>query len=441
MQAEIAKLEKERLALLAPASENVTVVNTKGFSADEIVNLGAVDAFSLVDGEGRVWPVQQTADGAVAYLESLPAKGYRTYAVSNEPAGESNPFVIRDGGIETPFFSVDFDSQGMITRLYDKEEERDALVPGQRGNLMRMYEDKPMYFDDWDIDIFYSEKGWDADDVRRMEWIEKGPVRATLLIEREISGCTIKQHIHFYADTRRIDFETVLDWHVHQHILKVYFPTAVHSDEATFDIQFGNVKRKIHTNTSWDWARFESCGQKWADISEGHYGVSLLNDCKYGHSAKDGVLCLTLVKSGIEPNPECDQGEHRFTYSLYPHAGDWRCGTIPEAYCLNQPAHVLRGGQTGNCFSLADTADQNVMLETIKRAEDGDGWIARIYETDNARTKSALYWNRPVASVEECNGLEEKQADVPFNTLENGGAEIPFVIKPYEIKSFRIREK
>ncbi len=111
VQAEIAKLEKERLALLAPASENVTVVNTKGFSADEIVNLGAVDAASLVDGEGRVWPVQQTADGAVAYLESLPAKGYRTYAVSNEPAGESNPFVIRDGGIETPFFSVDFDSQ------------------------------------------------------------------------------------------------------------------------------------------------------------------------------------------------------------------------------------------------------------------------------------------------------------------------------------------
>ncbi|MBR0228268.1 MAG: alpha-mannosidase, partial [Clostridia bacterium] len=223
--------------------------------------------------------------------------------------------------------------------------------------------------------------------------------------------------------------------------LKVYFPTAVHADEATFDIQFGNVKRKIHTNTSWDWARFESCGQKWADFSEGHYGVSLLNDGKYGHSAKDGVLCLTLVKSGIEPNPECDQGEHRFTYSLYPHAGDWRCGTIPEAYCLNQPAHALRGGKAGGCFSLADTADQNVMLETIKRAEDGDGWIARVYETDNARTKSALYWNRPVASVEECNGLEEKQADVPFTGLETGGAEIPFVIKPYQIKTFRIREK
>ena len=441
LQAQIDQLRRERFALLAPASENVTVFNTKGFASDEVVCLPVSDAASLIDGEGRVWPVQQTENGAVAYIENLPAKGCRVFTPSQEPAEEGNPFTIKKNGIETPFFSVEFDAQGMITKLYDKEEERDALVPGQRGNLIRMYEDKPIYFDDWDIDIYYSEKGWDADDVQRMEWTERGPVRATLEIERKISACTIKQKIHFYADTRRIDFETVLDWHVHQHILKVYFPTAVHSDEATFDIQFGNVKRKIHTNTSWDWARFESCGQKWMDISEGHYGVSLMNDCKYGHSAKDGVISLTLVKSGIEPNPECDQGEHRFIYSLYPHAGDWRCGTIPEAYCLNQPAYAVQGGEKGGCFSLADTADQNVMLETIKQAEDGDGWIVRLYETDNARTRTALYWNRPVASVEECNGLEEKEADAPFMALENGGAEIPFVIKPYEIKSFRIREK
>ncbi len=438
-QKEIEQLEKERLAVLAPASENITILNTKGFAAGETVMLGSLDAASLVDGNGKRWPVQQTAEGAVAYLEDLPAKGYRTYAVSKDPVEKESPFVIREKSIETPFYQIEFDGQGMITRLYDREAERDALVPGQRGNLIRMYEDKPIYYDDWDIDIFYSEKGWDADDVQRMEWIEQGPVRATLEIERKISACLIRQKIHFYADCRRIDFETTLDWHVHQHILKVYFPTAVHSDEATFDIQFGSVKRKIHTNTSWDWARFESCGQKWMDISEGHYGVSLMNDCKYGHSAKDGVIALTLVKSGIEPNPECDQGEHRFTYSLYPHAGDWRCGTIPEAYCLNQPSHSVRGGTAGDCFSLAHTADPNVMLETIKRAEDGDGWILRLYETDNARTRTALYWNRPVASVEECNGLEEKQGEQEFRIRRDGSAEIPFVIKPFEIKSFRIR--
>ena len=441
LQAQASALKDERLRLLAPASENVTLVNTKGFVSDEIVNLGDLDAASLIDGDGCVWPVQKTADGAVAYVQGLPAKGFKTFKPSTEPAEESQPFQIRENGIETPFFSVDFDSQGFITRLYDKEEERDALKPGQRGNLMRMYEDKPIYFDDWDIDIYYSEKGWDADDVQRMEWTEKGPVRATLEIERKISACSIFQKIHFYADTRRIDFETTLDWHVHQHLLKVYFPTDVHADEATFEIQFGSVKRKTHTNTSWDWARFESCGQKWMDYSEGHYGVSLLNDCKYGHSVKDGVIALTLLKSGIEPNPECDQGEHHFTYSLYPHAGDHRSGTIPEAYCLNQPAFAVRGGTAGERFSLADTLDSNVMLETIKRAEDGDGWIARVYETDNARTRSSLFWGRPVASVEECDGLEAPIAPLAFDALPDGGAEIPFVIKPYEIKTFRVREK
>ena len=99
----------------------------------------------------------------------------------------------------------------------------------------------------------------------------------------------------------RIDFETTVDWKEHQHLLKAHFPMDVHTDEATFEIQFGNVTRKTHQNTSWDQARFESCGQKWIDVSEGHYGISLLNDCKYGHSVHNGEMALTLIKSGTEP--------------------------------------------------------------------------------------------------------------------------------------------
>ena len=219
-------------------------------------------------------------------------------------------------------------------------------------------------------------------------------------------------------------------------MLKVHFPVDVHTDEATFDIQFGNLKRKITQNTSWDVARFESCGQKWMDLSEGHYGVSLLNDCKYGHSVLDGSMALTLIKSGIEPNPTTDQEEHFFTYALLPHAEDWRSGTVREAYCLNQPALSFRGGKTGSEFSLASVAAPNVVLETVKQAEDGDGWIVRLYECDNARTDTFLRWNRPVLSVEECNCIEEKKADASF---KNGG--ISFTILPYEIKTFRIREK
>lgn len=143
-------------------------------------------------------------------------------------------------------------------------------------------------------------------------------MRTTLELEYRCNQSTIWQKIHFYANTPRIDFETKADWKEHQHLLKAEFPVDIHSDEATFEIQFGNVTRKVHTNTSWDKARFESCGQKWMDFSEGHYGVSLLNDCKYGHSVRDGVIGLTLIKCGVEPNPNADDEDAYLTYALFP---------------------------------------------------------------------------------------------------------------------------
>lgn len=437
LEEKIAGMMEERLTVLCPASECVTILNTKGFTTDETVNLGDIQAEALVDAEGVRYPVQHTEDGAWVSLTDLPAKGYRTYEISMDAEEAPSPFTLTDEHhLETPYYTLELDENGLFKRLYDKENGREILREGQRGNLMRMYEDKPIYYDNWDIDIFYTEKSWDVTELKSLRWKDIGAVCASLEIERRISASTIRQTIRFYADSRRIDFETWVDWREHQHLLKVHFPLDVHTDEATFDIQFGNLKRKVHQNTSWDVARFESCGQKWADLSEGHYGVSLLNDCKYGHSVKDSCIALTLIKSGIEPNPTTDQEEHVFTYALYPHAEDWRGGTVQEGYCLNQPALVRRGGQKGAAFSLAETSHANVMLETVKRAEDGDGVIVRLYETDNARTETELYWNRPIASVEECNCIEEKKRDVSF---EDG--RIAFVIKPYEIKTFRIREK
>ena len=206
----------------------------------------------------------------MAFVKNLPSKGYKSFT-SADIAKVQNPFTLSD-------------KYKLITSLYDKENDREIIQKGKCANLMRMYEDKPMNFDNWDIDIYYTEKFWDIDDVSYMEWTESGPVRTVLEIKRKASNSTIWQKIIFYADKRRIDFVTHIDWKEHQTLLKVHFPVAVHTDEATFDIQFGNLVRKTHSNTSWDMARFESCGQKWMDISEGHYGVSILNDCKYGHS-------------------------------------------------------------------------------------------------------------------------------------------------------------
>ena len=437
MEAQISVLTDERVRALIREGEGVTVLNTTGFERDDVVELGDCDAEALLDENGSVYPVQQTRKGAVAFVKDLPSKGYKTFGKVS--AGEEKrPFCLSPDShaLETPFYQVVFDENGCIGQIYDKENDRNVLKPGEAGNLMRVYEDKPIYYDNWDVDIYYTEKFWDVTDLRGFSWVEMGPVRATLRLERQFSHSTITQEIHFYADLRRIDFETTVDWKEHQSLLKVHFPVDVHTDEATFEIQYGNVTRKTHRNTSWDKARFESCGQKWMDVSEGHYGVSLLNDCKYGHSVKDSCIGLTLIKSGTEPNPTTDQEMHFFTYSLYPHAETWKAaGTVPQAFFLNQPALVSKGGKPGESFSLASLNVPNVVLETVKKAEDGDGVILRMYECENARTPVTLTFNRPFASAESCNCLEEPDGE----PVKVDGNKVSFLVKPFEIKTIRIR--
>lgn len=431
---EVSGMIRERLNRLAGQGNGVTVFNTLGFVRDDIVNLGAVKAGGLMDEAGTVYPVQQTAGGAVAYLKGLPSKGYKTFkAVEAEAV---SPFRRTDNRhLETPFYRIELNSNGSFASIFDKEFDRELVKPGKTANQLRLFEDKPMYYDNWDIDMFYTEKSWPVDDLVSMAWTDDGPVQTTLELEYRCSRSTIRQKIHFYAGTRRIDFETQADWKEHQHLLKVEFPVDIHSDEATFDVQFGNVTRKVHTNTSWDKARFESCGHKWIDFSEGHYGVSLLNDCKYGHSVTDGTVALTLIKCGVEPNPNADVELHTFTYALYPHGETWRdANTVQEGYKVNQPAYTVLGGQAGESYSFASVNQKNVVLETVKQAEDGNGTVLRLYESENARTKTVLHVPAGVQRAYSTNLLEEIEEALP---VEDG--KVIFTIKPYEIKTILLR--
>ena len=423
VKAEIAK----RLTALAGTGEAVTVFNTLGFDRDDIVRLGDVKASALRDADGNVYPVQQTENGAVAYIKGIPSKGYKALeAVQSDAA---SPFVRSDDyHLETPFYSIALDATGAFTSIFDKENDREVLKPGQVARI-RCYEDKPIYYDNWDIDMYYTEKSWAVDDLKSIRWIADGAVETVLELTFDCCGSEILQKIHFYADSRRIDFETKIDWKLHQHLLKAEFPVDIHADEATFEVQFGNVKRKTHTNTSWDKARFESCAQKWMDFSEGHYGVSLLNDCKYGHSVNDGTIGLTLLKSGVEPNPNADVEIHEFTYSLLPHAESWQeAGTVQEAYKLNMPAYAVNGGETGKAASFASVNKRNVILETVKAAENGDGTVLRLYECENARTKVTVKVPENTQAAYLTNLLEEVESELP---VENGS--VTFTIKPYEI--------
>ena len=427
---------EERMQVLAGEGENVTVFNTLGFDRSDVVRLPGSVQGALEDEDGKLYPVQELGDASVVYLTDLPSKGQKSYRI-REGAPLASPFQREGNCLETPYYRVELDENGLFTSLFDKANDREIVQEGKKANLFRMYEDKPMHYNNWDIDIYYSEKFWDVTEATKIQWTMEGAVCAVLEIERPVSRSLIRQKIYFYKDTPRIDFETYVDWKDCQHLLKVHFPVDIHTDEASFDVQFGNLTRKVHTNTSWDRARFESCGQKWMDLSEGHYGVSLLNDCKYGHSVKDSDIALTLIKSGNEPNPVADQEEHWFTYSLYPHKGNLReCDTVRESYCLNFPALTALHTAMGETASLLSVDQKNVMAETVKPAEDGNGVILRVYEYENARTKAAITFGmgHKIASVQECNLMEEPEGGLLEHTEES----FAFVIKPYEIKTYRV---
>jgi alpha-mannosidase len=247
------------------------------------------------------------------------------------------------------------------------------------------------------------------------------------------------QTIYIYRNTPRIDIRNEIDWKEHLIMLKDLFPVDVHTEEATFEIQYGNVKRPTHANTSWDFAKFEVCSHKWLDVSEGGYGVSFLNDCKYGSSVRDGVVGLTMLKSPLYPNPDADKEYHEFWYSIYPHEGDWKkAGTVTQAYLLNNPltgtVKQQSGGSLAADWSMFRSDMDNVIIEVVKKAEDGDDIVVRLYECQNRRTKMKLSWHIPVQEVWECDMLEKEERKLD---ADSQGAALSF--QPYEIKTLRLK--
>ena len=362
-------------------------------------------------------------------------------------SGEDNCFtelVMEENGrpvsFKTPYFTVRFDANAEITSLVDIREDRELIQKGRMGNRLTVYEDRPAEFDAWNIDEGYLEKSWDVIDVEEFKVLENGPETAALHVRRRFQDSMIEQTIRFYRHTARIDFQTRVDWQEHQQLLRVSFPVDVLAHEADYEIQFGNVKRPTHKNTSWDRARFEVCAHKWADLSEPGYGVALMNDCKYGYDVHEGVMGLTLIKSGIFPNPDADQGQHEFTYALFPHQGDFRKGSVVrEAYDLNCPmAWEKVQGIYEDSFSMLQIAEENVMADTVKAAEDGNGIIVRIYETWGMRTKVHVNFPlAPDAQVTVCDCMENFSGveNADMTRVQDGWS---FTMKPYEIKTLRI---
>ncbi|MCU0510030.1 MAG: glycosyl hydrolase-related protein [Anaerolineae bacterium] len=303
------------------------------------------------------------------------------------------------------------------------------------ANQFQAFEDRPLNWDAWDIDVYYDDRMWTAEPAESVRVVEFGRLRATVEIERRILNSRYTQRISLSAGSARLDFDTRIDWRERHTLLKVAFPVEILAPTATYEIQYGAVERPTHRNTSWDWARFETVAQKWADLSEGGYGVSLLNDCKYGHDIRDNVIRLTLLRSPTLPDREADQGEHRFAYSLLPHAGGWQEATQREAYALNDPIIAVSGagGKARALPPLARCDSLNVIIETVKRAEDGNGLIVRLYEGQRKRGVARLAMGFPVREARLTNLLEEDG-----EALRVEGNVVELALRPYQIATVRV---
>ena len=374
-------------------------------------------------------------DGETYYVNDIPAKGYKvipTCALNN-----AHSVQITDRKLENKYYTIEFDENYDITRLYSKKCNRELLQAGKKANVFSVFEDIPYNFDAWELSKYYKEKQWNVDELISVEPVFEG-ARAGFKIVKKFMTSTIAQIVYLYDETERIDFETDVDWDIEHTCLKVAFPVEINTSKATCDIQFGSIERNTHENTSWDAARFEICAHKYVDLSENGFGVTMMNDCKYGHDIRDGVMRLTLLKCATYPAPNADKGHHKFTYSIYAHEGSvHNSDAIELAYDLNNPMQACKvtenQGDLPSEYSLLSCDKKNFVVETIKQAEYTKDIIVRGYECQNKQTDVVLNLGFPVKKVYTCNLMEEKQEEL---TVENG--KVAFTVKPFEIYSILI---
>lgn len=427
------QVKDRALKVLTKEEENTwSIYSTNSFGGNELVLIPVMDMGVFTNEQGEILDAQQTENG---YLVSVDVKPFAVTMVKFQLADmqiELIPFHLNGNHLETPYYKIEWNKNGQLCQIYDKEAKRQVLRDGELGNVLEIYEDKPMNYDAWDIDIYYVQKMQMAKIIKEPEVVEMGDLQCVIRFTYNYHLSTIVQDMVVYRDSRRIDFRTKVDWQETQKLLKTAFYTDIHAVKATYDIQFGHAERPTHWNTSWDWARFEVCGHKWADLSEQGYGVSLLNTCKYGHSIKDHAMKLSLLKSAIHPDTTADKGLHEFTYSLLAHMGSFIEGkTIEEANQLNLPAQAVKG-RFKDTRKLVEIEGQGVQMDVVKKAEDEDCLVVRFHECWGGRRTIRLKSEYPIRQMVLCNLLEhdlEKLAD---------GSEVEVTMKPFEIKTVKL---
>jgi len=418
----------------------VVVFNALSHARTELIGVDAPAAVTAtIASDGALGPVQRDAEGRALFEVTVPACGYQVYGLVGADPGPTAGVVGTPRSLENQYLRIELDEQGLLSSIFDKSVQRQVLAPGRRGNQLQLHPDYPNFFDAWDIDRFAFDQVVDVDQVESIDVVEQGPLRAGLRITRTFGASRLTQVIRLAAGARFVDFDTEVEWHETNRLLKVAFPVDVRSARATYEIQYGHVERPTHANTSWDVARFEVCAHKWADLSEPGYGVALLNDSKYGYDISNNVIRLSLLRAPTWPDPVADRGHHHFTYRLLPHAGDLRpAGVIDTGYDLNVPLRAMvttcHPGTEASGRSLLSVDAENVVIEAVKRADDDpDSLIVRLYEAWGQRGPVTVRAPWDIGRATLTNLLERETADVVST-----GPTVALDMTPFQIVTLKL---
>ena len=334
--------------------------------------------------------------------------------VTIEATSEKCEVLVEDRRIENKYYIVKFDDNYDIISIFDKLNNREVIKTGKKANEFVFYEDLPYSYDAWELSVYHKDKKYYVDELISCEAVFEG-ARAGFRIVKRFRNSFITQNIYLYNSLTRIDFDTVVDWNLRHIIFKAAFPVDVNTNKATYEIQFGNVERTHTENTSWDIAKFETCAHKWVDIADNGYGLALMNDCKYGYSVIDGsTIQLSILRSGNSSIEEVnDQGEHRLSYSIIPHKGNYiDANIVKEAYLFNNPLICKEIENSSEMLpdnvSLIRCDNNSIIIDTVKRAEDDDSIVIRLYESQNKKDKVKLHFGISIKEAYICDMLENE---------------------------------
>ncbi len=412
----------------------------------------AGDGATVLDAHDRVLPSQvvstDKATNTVHLLvdaKSVPSMGYEVVHVMPGRKAFQSDLKVDGMTLENAALRVKVDpTTGCITSLYDKKAGFESLAAGACGNELQAYKDTPKEYDAWNIDPgTYDVPPTLLTKADSVELVEKGPMQATVRITRNWQMSKFVQEITLYAGSDKVDVSTDVDWHETHVLLKAAFPLAASSKMATYEIPYGTIERPTTRDNSFEKAKFEVPAMRWADLSDGKHGFSLINNSKYGYDAKDNVLRMTLLRSPAAPDPEADRGHQHFTYALYPHAGDWKeAMSVRHGYEYNYGLQAMQvpvhPGADGLEHSFVSIKGDNVVLTAVKKTEDGDGLIVRFYEWAGKSGDVTLTVPKGATGASVAD-MQEVASGAALQSAGSGdGSSFTVPIKPFEIQTVRV---